>query len=54
MTIELAKKLNLTSKHKEVLFVFTYGAQRATDINTNVVRFKKDGSFMYNFICKCA
>ena len=49
MTSQLAQKLNLTSKYKEVLSVSTFGAQRTTDIDTCVVRFEvklKNGSYM--------
>ena len=37
MTSQLAQKLNLTSEYKEVLSVSTFGAQRASDVDTYVV-----------------
>ena len=49
MTSQLAQKLGLASEYKEVLSVSTFGAHKATDIDTYVNRFKvklKDGSFM--------
>ena len=49
MTSQLAQKLGLASERKEVLSVSTFGAHKATDIDTCVVCFKiklKDGSFM--------
>ena len=49
MTSQLAQKLNLTSEYKEVLSVSTFGAQRAADTDTYVIRFKvklKNGSYM--------
>ena len=49
MTSQLAQRLNLSLEHKEILSVFTFGAQKATDIHTHVVCFKvklKDGTFM--------
>ena len=49
MTSQLAQRLNLSLEHKEILSVSTFGAQKATDIHTNVVCFKakmEDGTFM--------
>ena len=53
MTSQLAQKLNLTSGYKEVLSVSTFGAQRVTDIDMYVVRFKvklKNGSYNYDTV----
>ena len=49
MTNKLAQRLKLPSEHKEHLSVSTFGAKKATDIDTYVVNFKvriKDGSYM--------
>ena len=53
MTSQLAQKLNLTSGYKEVLSMSTFGAQRVTDIDMYVVRFKvklKNGSYNYDTV----
>ena len=49
MTNKLAQRLKLPSEHKEYLSVSTFGARKATNIETYVVNFKvkiKDGSYM--------
>ena len=49
MTNKLAQKLKLPSEHKEYLSVSTFGATKATNLETYVVNFKvkiKDGSYM--------
>ena len=52
MTDQLAKRLELTPDHRELLSVSTFGAGKATDVDTYVVHFTvklKDGSHMLMF-----
>ena len=49
MTDHLAKQLKLVSEHRKLLSVSTFGARKATEVDTYVVYFKvklKDGSYM--------
>jgi len=52
MTDSLAKQLGLKQEHKELLSISTFGAGKAMNINTYVVKFNvkfKDGSIMLLF-----
>ena len=52
MTDQLAKRLKLTPDHRELLSVSTFGAGKATGVDTYVVHFRvklKDGSHMLLF-----
>ena len=52
MTDRLAKQLKLVPKYKELLSVSTFGAEKASNIDTYVVHFRvktKDGSHMLMF-----
>ena len=52
MTDRLAKQLKLVPEHRESLSVSTFGAEKASNINTYVVQFRvktKDGSHMPMF-----
>ena len=52
MTDRLAKQLKLIPEHKELLSVSTFGAEKASNIDTYVVHFRvktKDGSHMLMF-----
>ena len=47
MTDRLARELKLVSKHKELLSVSTFGAEKASNVNTYVIQFRvkmKNGS----------
>lgn len=54
MTNKLAQRLKLPSEYKEYLSVSTFGATKATNVETYVVNFKvriKDGSYMSRTVC---
>ena len=49
MTTKFAQQLKLSSRYREHLLAYTFGAERARDVETYVVNFKvkvKDGSYL--------